>query len=132
MKARVVNVRVSTGRVLCGTVFRADGKKLLAKGHLIREDDISILESEGMVKVWVTELEDEEIDSQIPGHHPCSQVVHQRQAGRFRVSHWRSWHAPHARLVFDSRLARRKSRRMASALIRKRSQTPSKRNTHMA
>jgi len=61
MKALAVNVRVATGRVLCGTVFRADGKKLLSKGHVIREDDISILESEGMVKVWVTELEDEEI-----------------------------------------------------------------------
>ncbi len=61
MKAQTVNVKVSTGRILCCTVFRPGGKKLLAKGHVISEDDIRILESEGMEKVWVTELEDGEI-----------------------------------------------------------------------
>jgi molybdenum cofactor cytidylyltransferase len=34
---------------------------LLAKGHVINEEDIRILESEGMEKVWVTELEDGEV-----------------------------------------------------------------------
>ena len=33
----------------------------MAKGHVISEDDIRILESEGMEKVWVTELEDGEV-----------------------------------------------------------------------
>jgi len=61
MKAQTVDVRVSTGRVLCCTVFRPGGKKLLAKGHIISDDDIRILESEGMNKVWVTELEDGEV-----------------------------------------------------------------------
>ena len=61
MKAQTVDVKVSNGRVLCCTVFRAGGKKLLAKGHVISEDDIRILESEGMDKVWVTELEDGEV-----------------------------------------------------------------------
>jgi molybdenum cofactor cytidylyltransferase len=61
MKAQTVDVKVSTGRVLCCTVFRPGGKKLLAKGHVISEDDIRILESEGMNKVWVTELEDGEV-----------------------------------------------------------------------
>jgi len=61
MRAQTVDVKVSTGRILCCTVFRAGGKKLLAKGHLISEDDIRILESEGMDKVWVTELEDGEV-----------------------------------------------------------------------
>jgi molybdenum cofactor cytidylyltransferase len=42
-------------------VFRPGGKKLLAKGHVISEDDIRILESEGMDKVWVTQLEDGEV-----------------------------------------------------------------------
>ncbi|HUJ23495.1 MAG TPA: molybdopterin-binding protein [Bryobacteraceae bacterium] len=61
MKAQTVDVKVSTGRVLCCTVFRPGGKKLLAKGHVISEDDIRILESEGMDKVWVTELEEGEV-----------------------------------------------------------------------
>jgi molybdenum cofactor cytidylyltransferase len=61
MKAQTVDVKVSSGRILCCTVFRPGVKKLLAKGHVIREDDIRILESEGMDKVWVTELEDGEV-----------------------------------------------------------------------
>jgi len=61
MKAQTVDVKISTGRILCCTVFRPGGKKLLAKGHVISEDDIRILESEGMDKVWVTELEDGEV-----------------------------------------------------------------------
>lgn len=61
MKAQTVDVKVSSGRILCCTVFRPGGKKLLAKGHVISEDDIRILESEGMDKVWVTELEDGEV-----------------------------------------------------------------------
>jgi molybdenum cofactor cytidylyltransferase len=61
MKAQTIDVKVSTGRVLCCTVFRPGGKKLLAKGHVISDDDIRILESEGMSKVWVTELEEGEV-----------------------------------------------------------------------
>jgi molybdenum cofactor cytidylyltransferase len=61
MKAQTVDVKSSTGRVLCCTVFRPGGKKLLAKGHVISDEDIRILESEGMEKIWVTELEAGEI-----------------------------------------------------------------------
>src|ERR1017187_9328716 len=39
MKAQTVDVRTSTGRILCCTVFRPGGKKLLSKGHVISEDD---------------------------------------------------------------------------------------------
>jgi molybdenum cofactor cytidylyltransferase len=42
-------------------VFRPGGKKLLAKGHVISDEDIRILESEGMDKIWVTELEEGEV-----------------------------------------------------------------------
>jgi molybdenum cofactor cytidylyltransferase len=49
------------GRVLCCTIFRPGGKKLLAKGHVISEEDVRLLETEGMDTVWVTELEDGEI-----------------------------------------------------------------------
>src|SRR6516165_12157293 len=61
MKAQTVDVKSSTGRVLCCTVFRQGGKKLLAKGHIISDEDVRVLESEGMDTIWVTELEDGEI-----------------------------------------------------------------------
>jgi molybdenum cofactor cytidylyltransferase len=61
MKAQTVGVKSSTGRVLCCTVFRPGGKKLLAKGHVISDEDVRVLESEGMESIWVTELEDGEV-----------------------------------------------------------------------
>src|SRR5512135_813345 len=61
MKAQTVEVKASTGRVLCCTVFRPGGKKLLAKGHVISDEDVRVLESEGMETIWVTELEDGEV-----------------------------------------------------------------------
>jgi len=61
MRAQTVDVKSSTGRILCCTVFRPGGKKLLAKGHVISEEDVRVLESEGMDHIWVTELEDGEV-----------------------------------------------------------------------
>jgi hypothetical protein len=61
MKALTVDVHESTGRILCCTIFRACGKKLLAKGHLISDEDVRLLQTEGMQQVWVTELEDGEV-----------------------------------------------------------------------
>ncbi len=61
MRAQTVDVKSSTGRVLCCTVFRPGGKKLLAKGHVISDEDVRVLESEGMDRIWVTELEEGEI-----------------------------------------------------------------------
>ncbi len=61
MKAQTVDVKESTGRILCCTIFRPGGKKLLAKGHVLSEEDVRLLETEGMGQVWVTELEEGEI-----------------------------------------------------------------------
>lgn len=61
MKALTVDVKESTGRILCCTIFRQGGKKLLSKGHVLSEDDVRLLENEGMQEVWVTQLEDGEI-----------------------------------------------------------------------
>jgi len=61
MRAQTVGVKDSTGRVLCCTIFRSGGKKLLAKGHLLSEEDVHLLETEGMDRVWVTELEEGEV-----------------------------------------------------------------------
>src|SRR3954462_5395506 len=61
MRAETVDIKNSTGRILCCTVFRPGGKKLLAKGHVISDDDIRVLETEGMETIWVTELEEGEV-----------------------------------------------------------------------
>lgn len=61
MKALTVEVKESAGRILCCTVFRSGGRKLLAKGHMISEEDVRLLEMEGMEQVWVTELEEGEV-----------------------------------------------------------------------
>ncbi len=61
MRAQTVNVRESTGRILCCTIFRPGGRKLLAKGHILSDEDVRLLETEGLGQVWVTELEDGEV-----------------------------------------------------------------------
>ncbi len=62
MKALTVDVTQATGRILCCTIFRPTGKKLLAKGHLLNQEDVRLLETEGLKEVWVTQLEDGEIN----------------------------------------------------------------------
>ncbi len=61
MRALTVDVKESAGRILCCTIFRPGGRKLLAKGHVISEEDIRLLSTEGMDQVWVTELEEGEV-----------------------------------------------------------------------
>lgn len=61
MKAQTIDVKASTGRILCSSIFRPGGRKLLAKGHVLSEEDIRLLETEGLSEVWVTELEDGEV-----------------------------------------------------------------------
>ena len=61
MKALTVHVKESEGRILSSTIFKPGGKKLLAKGHVINDDDIWLLETEGWDQVCVTELEEGEV-----------------------------------------------------------------------
>lgn len=61
MKAQTIEVQESAGRVLCCSIFRPSGEKVLAKGHLLSYEDVRLLSTEGMDHVWVTELEDGEI-----------------------------------------------------------------------
>ena len=61
MRAQTIAVRESTGRVLSCTIFRQGGRKLLAKGHVLSQEDVRLLETEGLGQVWVTELEDGEV-----------------------------------------------------------------------
>jgi molybdenum cofactor cytidylyltransferase len=61
MRALTMDIQNSAGRILCCTIFKPGGKKLLAKGHVLSEEDVKLLQTEGMRQVWVTELEDGEI-----------------------------------------------------------------------
>jgi molybdenum cofactor cytidylyltransferase len=61
VKAQTIEVKESTGRILCCTIFRPGGRKLLAKGHVLSEEDVRLLEAEGLGQVWVTELEEGEV-----------------------------------------------------------------------
>src|ERR1700729_2281019 len=61
MNVQTTSVRQSIGRTISSTIRRADGKKLLAKGHVIGEEDARMLATEGLNEVWVTELEEGEV-----------------------------------------------------------------------
>ncbi|MBV8807841.1 MAG: molybdopterin-binding protein [Acidobacteriaceae bacterium] len=61
MRALTVDLQESAGRILCCTIFRPGGRKLLAKGHVLSDEDIRLLQTEGMQEVWVTELEEGEV-----------------------------------------------------------------------
>ncbi len=61
MKALTVDIQKSSGRILCCTIFKPGGRKLLAKGHILSDEDIRLLQTEGLRQVWVTELEEGEI-----------------------------------------------------------------------
>ncbi len=61
MRAQTIDVKASSGRILSCTIFRPGGRKLLAKGHLLSEEDVRLLETEGLDQVWVTELESGEV-----------------------------------------------------------------------
>jgi molybdenum cofactor cytidylyltransferase len=61
MRTLSVDVQDSAGRMLCCSIFRSGGRKILGKGHLLNAEDVRLLATEGMSKVWVTELEDGEI-----------------------------------------------------------------------
>src|ERR1700690_909901 len=61
MKAQTIDIQQCTGRILSSAIFRPGGKKLLAKGHILREEDIRILQSEGVGQIWVAQRDEDEI-----------------------------------------------------------------------
>src|SRR5580692_9299959 len=86
MKAQTIEIGESTGRILCSPIFRPGGKKLLAKGHILREEDIRVLQMEGMERIWVTELEEGEISEDeavcaVAGEMACGSYNIQLAAG---------------------------------------------------
>ena len=75
MKAQTIDVRQGSGRVLCCTVFRPGGRKLLAKGHVLSEEDVRLLETEGMGQISVTELEEGEIGEDDAVSHSAAEIA---------------------------------------------------------
>ena len=67
MKMQAVDVKDSLGRLLFHPIFRSSGKKLMAKGHLLSEEDIRLLGAEGLDRVWVAELEQGEVSEDYAG-----------------------------------------------------------------
>ena len=61
MRTLTVDTQASSGRSLCCSIFRPGGRKLLAKGHLLSDEDVRLLQTEGMNQVWVTELDEGEV-----------------------------------------------------------------------
>lgn len=61
MRAQTVDIREGAGRILSTAIFRSGGRKLMAKGHLLRPEDIRVLQLEGMSRIWVAELDENEI-----------------------------------------------------------------------
>ncbi len=86
MKAQTIEIQESTGRVLSAPIFRPGGKKLMAKGHILREEDIRVLQSEGMERIWVTELEEGDVSEDeavcaVAGEVACGSYEIQLAAG---------------------------------------------------
>jgi molybdenum cofactor cytidylyltransferase len=61
MNIQTISVKRSTGRTLSSPILRAGGKKLLAKGHVVSEEDTRMLETEGIAEICVFQLEEGEV-----------------------------------------------------------------------
>jgi molybdenum cofactor cytidylyltransferase len=86
MRAQTIEIQRSAGRVLSSAIFRPGGKKLMAKGHVLREEDVRVLQLEGMKQIWVTELEEDEISEDeavcaVAGEMACGACEVQLAAG---------------------------------------------------
>ena len=81
MRTKVVDVSSAVGKLLCTPIFQASGKKLLAKGHQINEEDIRLLGSEGHDRVPVAILDDNEI----PEDQASSQIAAEAACGAMEI-----------------------------------------------
>ena len=81
MRTEVVDVSSAVGKLLCTPIFQASGKKLLAKGHQINEEDIRLLGLEGHERVPVAILDDNEI----PEDQASSQIAAEAACGAMEI-----------------------------------------------
>jgi molybdenum cofactor cytidylyltransferase len=64
MNVKAVDVKEASGRLLYTTILWKNGKKLLPKGHTITSEDVQVLETVGLKRVWIAELESGELSEQ--------------------------------------------------------------------
>jgi molybdenum cofactor cytidylyltransferase len=81
MKMQAVDVNGSAGRLLLHSVLRPSGKKLMAKGHQLSEDDIRLLDAEGLERIWVAELE----AGEVPEDYAASVIASEVGCGSLEV-----------------------------------------------
>jgi hypothetical protein len=89
LRTQVVELNQAVGRLLTTPVFQnGSGKKLLAKGHLISEEDIRLLLTVGQSQVAVAQLEENEIPEEeaalaVASESACgSMEIHMAAGGR--------------------------------------------------
>ncbi len=76
MRTQVVEVGRATGKLLNSPVYDHAGRKLLAKGRQISEDDVKLLNSVGREQVVVTVLEESEIPEEEAAMQLAAQAAH--------------------------------------------------------
>ncbi len=86
MRAQTVDVKESAGKALSCAIFRPGGRKLLSRGHILSDEDVRLLASEGLSEVWVTELEagevgEDEAVMEVAGRSGCGSVEVRLAAG---------------------------------------------------
>jgi molybdenum cofactor cytidylyltransferase len=86
MKEEIVDAQRSIGRVLCCTILRASGEKLLARGHVVSQEDARTLQIEGVNEIKVIELEagevgEDEVVLQVACEFGCGALEIRRASG---------------------------------------------------
>ena len=81
MTAQAVELKTAVGKLLCTPIFHASGKKLLAKGHQISEEDVQLLDSAGHDEVWVAVLE----EGEVPEDEAASRVAGEAACGSLEI-----------------------------------------------
>jgi hypothetical protein len=89
LRTQVIELNQAVGRLLTTPVFQnGSGKKLLAKGHLLREEDIRLLLTVGQQQVMVAQLEENDIPEEeaalaVASESACgSMEIHMAAGGR--------------------------------------------------
>ncbi len=81
MRTQVVEVSQAIGHLLSNPIFHPSGKKLLAKGHRVCEEDIRLLSSEGRQQVHIAVLE----ESEVPEEEAAMRIASESACGSMEI-----------------------------------------------
>jgi molybdenum cofactor cytidylyltransferase len=81
MRTETVQVNHALGKLLCHPIFHRTGRKLLAKGHLLCEEDLRLLDTEGHAQVCVAVLE----EGEIPEEEAALRIARESACGSLEV-----------------------------------------------